>query len=487
MCIPHQKPVEPVTSTSMADTHAAESGVNGVNGVNGVIGKDRANEKSGVSGTLISKAPAPSRPPPPRALVEDAALIDGTYRVKKTLGEGAMGVALLAHDEQLQRDVAIKLLREGQSTDGAMQAKLLEEARAMARVFHPNVVKIHAFGEHEGAPYFVMEYVSGPTLEAYVRSRGGLPLDIDEALSLLDQICLGLSAIHLSGTTHRDLKPSNILIGPALRVAIADLGLAERVSYDGSNGPISFCGTPAFIAPEVALAQSAPPALMPRVDIYALGLIAYWLLTGQPAFTASSISELLKLHAYAMPAPPSAVRPELGAAFDAPVLAALAKKPEVRTASAEAFRQALFEARSESPRSFRSVSVLIADDDPAFRGFLMDVVSLALPGARIELAPDGIAALAAVERCRPTLGLFDLDMPGLNGVELTAAVRGLPSGGDFPIIVATGSGGASDWHKLSKLGASAFLVKPFDAGQLISLVRGLATADAPRAVQNGGR
>jgi CheY-like chemotaxis protein len=478
MGMPHQKPVESVTSTSMADTHAAESGVNG---------KGAASDKSPVTGTLISRAKPPSRPPPPRQLVEDAALIDGVYRVKKTLGEGAMGVALLAHDEQLQRDVAIKLLREGQSSDGLMQAKLLEEARSMARVFHPNVVKIHAFGEHEEAPYFVMEYVNGPTLEAYVRSRGGLPLDLDEALSLLDQICLGLSAIHRSGTTHRDLKPSNILIGPALRVAIADLGLAERVSYDGSNGPISFCGTPAYIAPEVALAQDVPPALLPRVDIYALGLIAYWLLTGQHAFAAKDICELLKLHAHVMPAPPSAVRPELGTAFDGPVLAALAKKPELRTASAEALRQALFEARSEAPRSFRSVSVLIADDDAAFRAFLMDVVSLALPGARVEVAPDGIAALAAVERCSPTLGIFDLDMPGLNGIELTAAVRGLRRGGDFPIIVATGSGGASDWQKLSKLGASAFLVKPFDAGQLITLVRGLATADAPRAVQSGGK
>jgi eukaryotic-like serine/threonine-protein kinase len=112
---------------------------------------------------------------------------------------------------------------------------------------------------------------------------------------------------------------------------------------------------------------------------------------------------------------------------------------------------------------------------------LTDVLSMALPGAAIETAASGSEALAAILRKSPDLGVFDLDMPGLDGIALTTAVRALPQGGDFPIIVATGTGSAADWQRLSRLGASAFLVKPFDAGQLVSLARGLVASVAERS------
>jgi serine/threonine-protein kinase len=326
-----------------------------------------------------------------------------------------------------------------------------------------------------------MENVEGPTLDAYARSRGGSRLALDEALSLLDSICLGVAAIHASGVIHRDIKPSNILVGPALRVVVADLGIARKLADDDRPGP-RFSGTPAYVAPEVALRRALDPALLPRIDVYALGLIAYWLLAGQLPFEGKSERELLEQHAYQPPPRPSALRPDLPPSFDAPLLAALAKDPAERTESAEAFREALLAARDDAPSSQKPRRVVVADDDPAFREFLAHLLQVALPGARVEAVADGAAAFAAIRRDPPALGVFDLDMPGLDGIELTAAVRALPRGGDFPILVATGTGGAAEWQRLARLGASAFLVKPFDAGQLITLARGLvgiALRDAP--------
>jgi serine/threonine-protein kinase len=409
-----------------------------------------------------------SKAPPRGALIESA------YRVLGPLGKGAMGVIVLAHDELLDRKVAVKLIRADQVAEAGMAPRLLAEARAMARVHHPNVVEIYAFGEYFGSPYFVMQYVEGTSLDEYVKSRGPA-FELDEALSILDQICLGVAAIHASGSAHRDLKPSNVLVGSPLRVLIADLGLAQRFSQKEVSEELSFCGTPAYIAPEIVLGLEIPPSLLSRTDIYSLGIIAYWLLTRQLPFEAKSLNELLQLHAYATPAPPSAINPKLGTAFDNPILDALAKDPKHRTASADELRRGLARARAEAPTlsTGAPLRVLIADDDRDFRSFLSDVLSATLPGATIEMVPDGGAALESIKESPPSLALFDIDMPVLDGIALTAAVRALPGSPAFPIIVATGTGGPAEWHKLSRLGASAFLIKPFDAIQLITLARGL--------------
>lgn len=418
----------------------------------------------------------PSIPPPP-----EGSLVGGIYRIIGRLGEGAMGVILLAHDEQLQRPVAIKLLRPEQMDNHSMQHRLLDEARAMARVHHPNVVEIYAFGEHRdpvgggSAPYFVMEYVDGRTLDSYARLRSGPPMLLDEALGILDQACLGVSAIHASGIAHRDLKPSNILIGHGLRVVVADLGLAKKLEHDES-GHLSFSGTPAYIAPEVAMRRRIDRALLPRADVYALGLIAYWLLVGRLPFEGRNVIELFQQHAYRPPPLPSELNPLLPASFDQPLMAALAKDPEERTVSAEELRWGLLQAREDAPFSGMPMRIVVADDSGDFRSIVAKVLEGALPRAQIVAVPDGVSALNAIRERPPALAVVDLNMPGMDGMELTAAVRALPTGGDFPIIVATGMGGAAEWQRLSQLGASAFLVKPFDAGQLVTLARGLLGA-----------
>jgi serine/threonine-protein kinase len=334
-----------------------------------VLGRAREADARATGPTLGSTGALPAlqlEPQPRNAHSPQAgAMVGGTYRVLGRLGEGAMGVILLAQDERLQRKVAIKLLRPEQVDNHAMQVRLLDEAQAMARVHHPNVVEIYAYGTHEDAPYFVMQYVEGVTLAGYARRRGGPPLGvvdprgrslaallpaIDEALSIIDQTCLGVAAIHASGVAHRDLKPSNILIGPAFHVAVADLGLARKVGFDKDLQP-SFSGTPAFLAPEVALQRQLDPALLPRTDVYALGLIAYWLLLGSLPFSGKNVVEVFTQHAYRPPPRPSEILPQLPSSFDEPLLAALAKDPEQRTESPEALRCALLAARDEVPLS----------------------------------------------------------------------------------------------------------------------------------------
>ncbi|MCL2450804.1 MAG: serine/threonine protein kinase, partial [Polyangiaceae bacterium] len=213
------------------------------------------------------------------------AVIDGVYRVIGPLGAGGMGVVILAHETTLDRLVAIKLVRS-ELCDGAARGRFISEARAMARVSHSNVLQIHAYGEYAGSPYFVMELVDGPTLEDWL-ARNGSPPPFDVAVSMLEGICDGISAIHAADTVHRDIKPSNILVGPDLRPRVADLGLAVLCRADGPP-PLEMAGTPAYMAPEAVFASATDPVLPTRADVYSLGCLAYELFTGRPPFQSET-------------------------------------------------------------------------------------------------------------------------------------------------------------------------------------------------------
>jgi eukaryotic-like serine/threonine-protein kinase len=397
-----------------------------------------------------------------------ATVIDGAYRVVRPLGQGGMGVVLLAVDQRLEREVAIKLIRPAYVANKKARERFLIEARAMARVRHENVVEIFAFGEIDRSPYFIMEYIPGSNIANWLDERilqDRLP-SIDEALGYLDQVCRGLAAIHASGAVHGDLKPSNILLGPASRVAITDLGLSRLFDNTGRIGDHPMAGTPAYLAPEFSR-NDLPNHLLQRSDIYSLGVIAYEMLTGEPAYDIVTTQDMLSAHGVPPPLP-SRVRPELTTAFDGPLLSALCAEPTQRTASADQFRRQLLTARETIHARRGTVRILVADDDGDFLSLARETLAYGLPGAEIETVRDGEAALAAIDREPASLAVIDLDMPGMNGVELTAALRARYR---FPIVVCTASGGAPDWRLLSTLGADGFLVKPIDPFALVALAR----------------
>jgi serine/threonine-protein kinase len=230
-------------------------------------------------------------------------------------------------------------------------------------------------------------------------------------------------------------------------------------------------GTPAYIAPEFARSD-IPADLAHRADLYALGVLAFEMLTGEPPFDVQTTQDMLLVHAGAVAPLPSEIRPDLTEVFDEPLLRALEVDPRERTPSAEDFRRELLQARDAlsagAPEATQDLRILVADDDEDFLALATETLSYGFPGASIETARDGDEALAAIEREPASLAVLDLDMPGMNGIELTAALRVNHS---FPIVVCTASGGAPDWALLSSLGADGFLVKPIDPFALIALAR----------------
>ena len=393
--------------------------------------------------------------------------VGGAYRIRDKLGGGAMGQVFSAFDDVLERSVAIKLIRANlHSVD--YRRRFMLEARAMALVSHPNVLTIHALGEHESTPFIVMELIEGQTLDRWLaKRRAADEFDLDVALNILNQICLGVGAIHAAGTLHRDIKPSNILLHHDLRVRVSDLGLAVK-QRDGSMVK-ELVGTPGYIAPEIQCAPEGRTGATLQSDLYSLACVAYELLTGRPPFSAQSDEALAAFHAVSAVPPPSSLRPELPALFDQVMLVALAKEPSERYASVEQFRRALLGARNGSLEPRR---ILVADDDGDFRELLELVLRRDFPGAEIECVSNGRSAVAAFDRQPASVVVLDLHMPELDGFGVTALLRARPSARSVPIIMMTALGGPKEWELLSSLGADRFLVKPMNLDDLVATIRG---------------
>ena len=388
-----------------------------------------------------------------------------TYRVQRVLGVGGMGVVVLALDERLQREVAIKFVKPAVMSAPKMHQLFAAEARSMARLNHRNVLAVYAFGDHGETPYFVMEYVDGQTAEQWLAGRptGTLP-SVEDAVKLIEQACTGVEAIHATGTIHRDLKPSNLMIDSRFRVAVGDFGLARAPDPNEPIGPL--VGTPAYMAPEAAFGEES--AREEARDIYALGCIAYEMLVGRPPFVGETDMNVLTQHVLQVPVPPSERRPGLTPAIDEAVLKALAKNEDERWLTVGAFRDALVAAARGNTDPQR---ILVADDDPDWRELLVSALVSRFPHSVIDQFADGSSALEAFCDKPYSVVLVDLEMPEMDGTKLTGLLRAIDSAHRTPIIVLTAAGGPSEWKRLSAIGADAFLVKPVDPEDVELVIR----------------
>lgn len=426
--------------------------------------------------TEASSSISAPRPTIPDGLPVQGDVIGGMYRVEGELGSGAMGVVLLAVDERLNRKVAIKLIQSSLFAKH-FQERFLQEARAMAEVTHPNVLVIHAFGEHNSTPYFVTEFVAGTTLDRVI-AECRHAVDVDLALRILDEICLGVSALHAAGIVHRDLKPANILLDGEHRVRVGDLGLAQK--YVTAKAIKELVGTLGYIAPELMLETDSRVAASPISDLYSLACVAYELLTGQPPFDASTDEGLMRLHGSAKVVRPSFVRRDLPPALDAVLLRALAKNPAIRTPSVEQFRVELQRARAQGEEPTR---ILVAEDEDDFRELLEIKLRAEFPDADVETVSDGQAAVAAFDRRPASVVILDLQMPLLDGIATTVLLRSRPASALVPIVVLTASGGPTEWKLLASLGADRFLVKPVDLDDVVGIVRRIVKERARHATR----
>ncbi len=285
---------------------------------------------------------APHTPAAPHGRAQDRMLgrvLGDRYRVLSRLGEGGMGTVYLCEHAVLQRRFAVKVLRPELVSDAELVDRFRNEAIAASRIGQENVVDVLDFGaEEDGALYYVMEALEGRSLGAVIRDEGSLP--VGRVLEILDQVCRALGAAHARGVVHRDVKPDNVFLvrrdAGAERVKVLDFGIshvpaargAERITRAGA-----LIGTPEYMAPE----QATGGAVDARSDVYAAGVLAYEMLTGTLPIEEGSPIATLVAHQTRTPEPPSRRVPAIPAAVDALVLRALAKRPEDRFASMEAF------------------------------------------------------------------------------------------------------------------------------------------------------
>ena len=424
---------------------------------------------------LPEPAPATPRAPTggPRWQVGDV-IAGGAYEITRCLGRGGMGEVYEARDVALARLVAIKVLR-----DGIAPGILAFEARALAACRHPGVAAVHCLSRDGERHFLVMERIYGVTLSALLaqRKQSDSPLTVEEALDLLIGVSEALAAIHETGVAHRDLKPDNILVAPRGRVVIVDFGIVAPECERDRDAPLA--GTPYYMAPET-IAADVSTGEGHLVDLYALGVVAYQLLTGEVPFEGDSPMDVLSQHLVNTAPDVLDVRADVPAELALLLAELLQKSPDERPQRIEAVLWRLRAIRGEPHRRARAkrFRVLLADGDVHALRLAELVVRRVAADADIESVSDGVDALQAATRRAPDLLVLDLDLPRMNGLEVTLALRGTHTLDRAAIVLVGERARPDDVAVMREVGAAHFLKKgaSFEAA-LAGAVRGVR---APR-------
>src|SRR5579885_363650 len=260
------------------------------------------------------------------------------YQLQDPIGRGGMATIYRGRDLHMDREVAIKVLREVYSTDPKFVKRFELEAKAASALQHPNIVQVYDYGLTDGNYFIVMELVEGTDLRRYLKSRG--ILDVDRAVIIAHDVALGLGAAHRRNIVHRDVKPQNILVGRRGTIKLTDFGIAsvykdmnaERLTTTGMT-----LGTVQYYAPEQAQGEIVTPA----ADVYALGIVMYEMLTGHPPFDGDTPVAVAMQHIQDPPTPPSQLNPNIPPALEDIILRCLEKVPEMRFRDGSVLARAL--------------------------------------------------------------------------------------------------------------------------------------------------
>lgn len=367
----------------------------------------------------------------------------GRYRIERLLGQGAMGSVYLGVDPSLDRQVAIKTVKDLDLEESAKRRfleRFRNEARAAARLSHPSIVQVFDVGEDpDVGPYLVLEFVKGPSLKQVLRERG--PLGATELVAVAHQLGEALDTAHAAGIIHRDVKPDNVLVGEDGRAKLADFGVA-RVPDAALTKEGQFLGTPCYAAPETL----SEGRYGPRTDLFSFAAVLYELATGARAFPGDDAIAVAHAVIHDEPIPPTEVaHVELPAHLDEVILRGLSKNDEERFGSARelamALEDALVAAGKVAPLSDRSARFRPVTDLAQPRGggtgwlWLGALVVLALGAAVVqalgglELLGQGLGLATGLEDA----GLVALEDAGAETPESTG--RGRRDGGAVSVVV----------------------------------------------------
>lgn len=408
----------------------------------------------------------------------EADLIIGHYRLLDVIGRGGMGIVYKAEHLYLRRQVAIKVMSRTVDTNLRLVHRFYAEARAVAKMQHPNIVTSLDAGLHSrvGQPvrdYYAMELIAGDDLKESIRKRG--PYTPKQVCQIFRQVADALAEAHRLGLVHRDIKPSNILITPDMQAKVLDFGLALQ-PHQRMTEPGTVLGTVGYMAPEQIQHAHMVDA---RADLFSLGATMYWALTGQDPYpeTGNMLTDLTQ-RMKAPPADARRVRPEVPIELAELIAKLTDPNPDKRFASARIVATTLsglanwlgsHETSSDGADHDRPIRALIVDDE----AYIRELIRTALPGCECMEASDGHTAWDMLEHHQFDILTLDVNLPGLSGSEILDRLRALGDSRPTPRVLLMS--GDIPLEALSGLvaGADDYLEKPFTMSALRSRLKGM--------------